>query len=683
MCLSCQFLFFFVFRGVALRLASSSFILLFIFASKERMALVNEERGKLGGMQFGSKFSGLFSAGGTDPREYVGPANPRRCATPQPLTKVAKAASRSPKRAVTPAAGQAQCHDGLLLGSSGGSRSIETFDPQQVYFEGEVVFDSPRTVEACLTLGILPKDLFARTPEDVRDEMVRLGDDVSDPNIVKQRYEWAEKKRFRDIEAIKAERNDSKIRSVRDSSKTSSPAKSYNSSAMIDQEERRLQKIIDTNTSRLRQQLLHRELLQRKRDKEDQRLAQQRRDDERKRHEDAIRQMEKSRKEEEAQLQRNEARECERAEEMEIVEQKRAQYEKKDAEMKERMEREHRLREAHNEAKRQMNAERRERIKETTEKEARQRRERFRARWKEFEASRQEHEERREVLRAHQRAEAARKQEKIEEAIARCQKQLERKIAKTQAREQAAEEQLRRFKEEWEETYEKRREEDAVRESQRKAVYEDAKLQHEEKVARLSNRIRHIQLHMQELGEKTESENRLRHETQRERELHKRDCVERSKRKEVDRVRRIEASILHKVQISEELKERQEELKLQRKEHRQKVEQTRVQVPTVTPGPGDYCLLDGNVGTAGPRWKFGLPASVMSLRVISRHHPAPGYHPAPGPCTYVPSEEFSAPKLRMPRPFFARHDRWNTSRDAEVTPGPAEYAPEILAFKKK
>ena len=571
----------------------------------------------------------------------------------------------------------------MLIGVASGKKSLIDFDIHQTYNEGDILLDSPRSVQACLFMGISPVELLAVSYHDVVDQMKRAGESVSDPDVCKMRYRYLCERRERMMMGVVEKRDKIIIEEIEKqhranaSGRNDSPDKQAAAhSTMIYDEEKRLQKIVDTNLSRLRQQLLHRELLQRQREKEDARLNAQRKADEQRRKDNAAYLAEKSRKEEEAQALRNEARELERKKHAAEVELKRAKYEEKDFKVKERLRKSQMVKEAMNESKQLHNLQRRRQMKQQADMVLEKRRSDFEVRWQQFEQDREEYKEELRLKAQQRRAEAERKQEKIESAIERCEEILQAKIDRTNEREAKAQAKLKEHAEERAEQQRKHQEEEAAKERMRQAVYADAQLQLQERAVKFTNRIRQAEARLRRNAELQAEEMRRKHEEQREQELEKKLCVGRSKKIDEARRQSLQTAIERKNEKIEADKLRREILTEKRKLHREEVERSRVHIPESTPGPGDYLVTVGDCGTEGAKWRFGLPASVMSLRTISRTQPPPGYEASPGPGVYQPDTKMYARHRTAPSASMMRHDRWTQPQNAEITPGPADYAPK-------
>lgn len=577
------------------------------------------------------------------------------------------------------------------------SAALSSFGGDTVAVEGKriVLLDSPRSVEACLRLGLSPFDFVPPQFDEVVRRMKDTGESVEDPSIVKMRYSYLVQRSKQKLRAACEERVrimvEKSAQSERDGnrsfSSTSAAAapcpgqQQADNSTRIQEEEKRLQKIVENNKNRLRQQLLHTQLIEKQREREEQKLMSQRRDDELQKKNRVREMIERSKKEEEAQALRNEARELERREQQARVELKRAMYEAKDKQVKDRIQRQRLEAEAENEAKRLLNLERQKQMKEQADALLVERRKEFQRRNEAFEASQEEFRHQLEVRKEERLAVARIKQRKIREAIQRSNDQQAAKIQRALEKERLADELRRQQEEIAAEKLRLKNQMEEEKERQRQAVVAEAQAREAQRVADLQAKLEATEHHMQTVAEQREAEMRVRSEVQRQKELDKLDCVQRSKFMEEHRISLLEKSSIEKVLRVERLQEQQEILKEKRKLHREEAERTRVVIQEVTPGPSDFIVTIGDIANNDrPKWKMGLPATTMMTQVVQKNVPAPGYMSSPGPCVYE-YERFLDSKHRKPEAFsMIKHDRWQAASEALRTPGPADYAPQTPSF---
>ena len=651
---------------------------------KESTSEMADERDSGPGMQFGSAYPGLFSSNGSDPRTYIGPPNARRCTTPSSVARSNRSRTPSGRHSNSSSKSNSPSRvvNGMLVGCEGGQLSLLTFDPEQPYAPGSLLLDSPRSVAACLRLGLTPADMLIPTFEALVLEMKRRDEDTSDTVVTQMRYNYLCRRARQKLKLATDERNSVIFESAGSAHITNESGNTDRgqSSSKIQEEERRLQKIVANNKSRLWQQLLHSELMQKKREREDERIAAARIATENQRKQRVQEMIEKSRKDEEAQALRSEARELERREQQARSELKRALYEAKDKQVKERIQQQIIEAEAENEAKRQLNAERREQMKKQAEQVVRAKRTEFERRTEVFEKSREEFEHKLEVKKQERASLAKLKRLKIAEAIERSNEQQAAKIHKTLEKERIAEEHRRENEAALQEELRKKAEMEKEMAEKRRRVLLEAQERERLRIEQLIANMTAEEQKMHKLEQEREAQKRIHAEVEREKELDKLDCVERSKRIEANRIQQLQALQEEKRRRIEEMYAQQEELKRKRKEHREEAERSRVKIVESTPGPLDFVPLNNTIAANDePKWKFGLPASTMGLRVVVRDCPAPAYCVSPGPCIYR-FETCEDARHRKTAAFsMSRHDRWVQQSDVQVTPGPQDYAPQTTS----
>jgi hypothetical protein len=558
-----------------------------------------------------------------------------------------------------------------------GRDDLQRLDPNR-----DVLLDSPRSVEACLRLGLCPSDFFSPTYDEVVKSMKDKGENIQDDVVCKMRYSYLVHRAKQKHAAACEER----VRVIAEESAgrgygsgghggVTQAAAAADNSTRIQDEERRLAKIVDNNKHRLRQQLLHHQLIEKQREREEQKKESQRRSDEAQAKRRLREMIERSKKEEEAQALRNEARELEQEEQRRRVELKRALYEAKDRQVKDRIQKQRLEAEAENEAKRLLNLQRQQQMREQADKVTLERRKEFQRRNEIFEAAQADYKHQLEVKREEHRAIARLKHKKIMDAIQRSNDQQEAKIQRALEKERQADELRKLQAEDAAEQQRIKHANEAQREAERLEVLRAAQQRQRDRVEHLEEKIASTEEHMEDLHKQREAEARIRSEVQKQKELDKADCVRRSKFTEEYRVRQIDESNREKILRVERLQQQQALLKEKRKLHREEAERTRVKIEEVTPGPSDFVPQQGAVGMDAPRWKIGLPASALAMRVIMKNVPAAGYHGSPGPCVYR-YENIRDARHRQPEAFsMIKHDRWAAQSEMSVTPGPQDYAP--------
>jgi hypothetical protein len=615
-------------------------------------------------MQFGSSHPSLFSTGCADPREYVGAPVPRRAMSSHGHRPTSPQYARPSTSVKLRPPGQ-QVRNGML-DDGVGAVSLLNMDVHREFNPKYAHLTSPRSIKACRTLGLTPGDLMTVTLDDCVKKMTSNGEDVTDPHVVQKRHEYWSLRRDQKFESARQERD----RLCSSDEHHAAPSRVGVSSNVLAQKQQ-LQKIIDANANRLKQQLLHQEVLQRQREKEEDNRRQQRLADEEAREQQRQLELQKARKEEEAQHLRAEVKELQRQEAATVIDMKRAEAERKDITLRDRLMRKRLVAEAKNEAKRERNATRRGAMREQAEVVAAHRRSTFEARWEQFKDSQDEFARRREEASRLRAIEGDRKREKIERTKQRCDEVLHAKIHRTQQREERAEAMLREHAQARDEELAEKAELDELRAAEREVVFQAAQQQHQARVWRLTEKIDAAQEHMRQLQAQLDTERRLRRETQRESELDKRDCVTRRQKADEHRRALLESKLEDKRQRVERMKEQQVELMRRHKDLREEAERSRVHVLNPTPGPSDYDTIPRV--KEGSKWKFGLPAAVLAARQVAKDYPAPGYDASPGPCNY------SMPlKPHTPQFSLCRTERWHQPSEMHATPGPSDYAPDSV-----
>lgn len=601
-------------------------------------------------MNFGSPFSGLFATGATDPRDYIG--SQRRTERTSPP----RANSASLRRAAPSVPGTTSpvscdvCVDGVV-------KSLDNFDASAS--RDLLLLNSPRSLSACRKLGILPEQLLRTSLEQCRRDMISAGEDVSDETVVELRFNYLCRRRQQKFEAAVAERERIMLSALHhDVTRSSSPSSTHASiahhtSTMILEDERRLKRIITANVSRTQQQLLHAELRAKQREKEDARLREAHAQDEDRQRERRELERKKEKCEEEAHRLRLDAQILEREEALKVAELKRQEYEAKDDEIKMRITARTLLIQARNDHTRRQNAERRDAMLREAARILAEKKEKFQARWREFDETQEELRKRREADDRRRQIESKMKQEEIEEIKLRSAMLLEAKIRRTLRKEERSVELMEERKDEVQGVAEKKAAEDAANEAKRAAVYDEAQQRDRERVHRLLRKIRLTDEHIEVENKRRAAQSRLRSEILRQKQLDKLECADRSKRADAAAREDLMNNIDQKCQRVENMKEQREDLKRRRQELRREAERTRVSLVEPSPGPLDYVADTLAIGKAGPKWKFGMPASALGARQVSKSVPAANYFQSPGPAQYSPIR-----RGRTPAYSIARSSRW-------------------------
>jgi hypothetical protein len=404
----------------------------------------------------------------------------------------------------------------------------------------------------------------------------------------------------------------------------------------VREEARRLQRLKEAQSTRLRQQLLHRELLDKQREREEEQRRERlmldaarteaRRQLERQRNEEADRRM---RRRDEALVAEREAHETR-------MQESRAAFASRTSQLDARFDARRRQLEIEHEALRRVNDERRQQMRDDAAEQVREKRAKF-------EASQLRAAERRQrqaaqwadlltQREAQLRDDEARRVEAKERSDALYRAKADRVLEKE--RDQA--ERLRRSEQDRAALLKDRIHRGREREEFRQYKHEQAQERFATRTDRLLRHLSDQEARAEAIrAEKTEAQ-RDQREVQAERELRRRDAVDHLQREREAEVERIVESIEGRTQRVTRIQDQRDALRMQRRALRAGFERARYTVRDPTPGPGDYHVADKTVGTDGPAFTFGLPASAVAARQVQRNAPASGYVASPGPCVYSP-----------------------------------------------
>ena len=523
-------------------------------------------------------------------------------------------------------------------------------------YDGSQLLSTPRSLQACSRVGIDPRDLMVPTLRDTLAELRKAKEPTSDESIVKMRHAFRIQMQQRKLKAAV----ESYWLVCEEQALTPKPTSTTGvDSSKVLAEERQLRKIVETNKSRLRQQLLRMQLLQKQRQREDERLEVQRQADIQKRDELVRSMAERSKKEEEAAALRNQARDLEKTHMALVAEEARQRYETQNAELKSRMEERRRALDESNAAKREANRARRSRMKEQSESIIAQRRDELQSRMDAFEHEHISRLRQRDIEQARKRSEAEAREEKIQEAIRRSNAQLQAKVLMTEAKAAAVEQRLRDFALDRSEKRMANLADEMEKEAKRQEAYAQAVHVHQERVQQFVSRMAANDDRQKSLADDRQAQQRVTQELAKQRVLMKQDAVNRQRRVDERDRENLMKRVDHKVSRIADMQRREHDMKVQRKLHREEAERTRVKLTDVTPGPSDYVVTEGECGSNGPQWKLGLPASAAGPRVVLKCQPVPGYDCSPGPAAYS-TGDVSESRHRTRSAFsFSKADRFS------------------------
>ena len=499
-------------------------------------------------------------------------------------------------------------------------------------------------------------------------------EDLSDKEIVRMRFAYNLSIHKQRLKAVLQEYE----KGPRELSRYRAPALPVTSLA---NEERSLQKVTDANRSRLRQQLLRSQLMAKQRRKENERLEAERRDAERRQKQAIARLAEQSRREEEAMALRAQARLEDQRQQAERSQAQLAEYEEKDSALRARLDE---MRESianRNAAKRQRNEQRQEKIRLQSGYLEEKRRTELQQRMQQFEDGRRQHRAQRATEHAQRRAEAEERAVQIKEATQRRDELLRAKIELAEAKERRADEKIHEQQQERSEGMRRKMLNEAEREAQRQEAYNTALENANQRIQELRQRDEDERIRSESLKRERGHARKVRQEKARQKQLEKQDKVLRSRRIDESRRGELLSFIESKHETMEVVRATKEEMAKRRREQREEADKSRVKPPDDSPGPCDYLISQGDTGTEGPKWHFGLPANAMGTRTVQRHVAPPGVVTSPGPSAYR-VEACDKSTLRSAAMYsFPKEAR---GRDRlVVTPGPQDYAPETPSPQRR
>jgi len=326
----------------------------------------------------------------------------------------------------------------------------------------------------------------------------------------------------------------------------------------------------------------------------------------------------------------------------------------------ERLDKQRKDKESYNEAVKLHNVQRRDLMKQQSEQRMAERNTKIEQRWQVFEDSQIQFQNDLHRKREERKQRAAEKLESIKKAVQRANALIDARAAKAYEKEAHVAELMKIHDEERKDKGIQHEQEEEVKNERRKIIYEESVKQHHEKAVTLSHKIDHAEKRLRDIRAENESQRRQKHEVAREKEIDKMESIHRWKLIEQQKINKLEGSIDDKGKRVDRMRDQQEQLKLKRKHFREEAERNRVVVVETTPGPGDYDISKP-LGTDQPKWRFGLPASAMGPRTISREQAPSGGADLPGPCAYYAETGRSSRLANHPTFSFAKHERWSAA----------------------
>eukprot|EP01006_Ploeotia_vitrea_P021530 TRINITY_DN53928_c0_g1_i1.p1 TRINITY_DN53928_c0_g1~~TRINITY_DN53928_c0_g1_i1.p1 ORF type:complete len:583 (-),score=96.93 TRINITY_DN53928_c0_g1_i1:831-2579(-) len=493
-------------------------------------------------------------------------------------------------------------------------KSLEDLDENAEWSRGVILIDSPRSVEACLRLGVNP-------PELLKTKLVIPAG--TDPNLAKVQYIHKERRRKQKLKALKEERHHLM-------GEGAGIVKEHNAnlaSTMLDLEEQRMQRILAANQSQLRQQLLHDERMKKKVKDREEKVAQQRERDEQNRinkaREARERFEERERKHKQIKAQRDE----ERAQQQALIALRQEDYNSQEERRRQRnMEKQQELELIH-QVNREKAGARQTVIKELSQQILEERRQMYEDKQARADLSRKAFEEFRDEQLMKHRQRAHQRERRIKDAQQRGHDIENYKIALALAKQEKADNARKKFEEERAAAAAEKRRKEEEKEARRKLIYETAKEEEQKKIQGFLHRQEVAAENQRRLKEEHDAEMALKMLDMKLKAADKRENVERMKKiYEYQKFKTLE-SIEGKIKKSNFIAAQTEELKQRRKQQRDEVERNKVFFAQTTPGPGEYLgpyvPSDKNIPAHG----FGVARDDMILA-------QPG-NSSPGPAAYV------------------------------------------------
>eukprot|EP00760_Papus_ankaliazontas_P018862 PhM_4_TR1772/c0_g1_i1/m.94220 len=580
-----------------------------------------------------------------------------------------------------------------------GLRSLENFNVDERHVSGKILLNSPRSVQACVNLGLVPREFLRRSMKDYANDIIRERGPKNDEEVVRMRYKYAEQRRQQKLEAARTER----MRLVQLEEREQLTTHSFDGGSsggehttvlgdgtalgnnttqkaeMVRNEEAKLHKIIAASESRFKQQLLHMEISRSRREEREKKIEQQKERERQRQEEIRMAMVENDRAAEREQAKRAEMRELERRQQEAELEKRQLLYTQKQNAVADRIQQQRLENEEQNRIKRERNELRQKMMQQQAIELQQKKREGFEERWERFQQAQREFRERQEEERLQRREEAEEKQRHISAAIARANLIQENQTRQTLLRELKAEQRIEQFNKMRADELEAKRLKDIEKEVQRQQIFDDAMLLQKERVARLKHKMLISEKHMEDVQQRRERELRDHHENEREKQMDKTDNINRKKRI----TEKLRQDLLDEIEEKDtrvsRMKEQQADIMDKRRMHRLKVETMRISFQEAKPGPGEYDTATNALAPHSPQWKFGLPVSLQTMRVIDKKSAPPGVVLSPGPAAYGAAGALdrtlhAPPAFTLPKSSRFR-DKFKASMD--VTPGPGEYSGDV------
>eukprot|EP01064_Diplonema_japonicum_P034027 TRINITY_DN6895_c0_g1_i1.p1 TRINITY_DN6895_c0_g1~~TRINITY_DN6895_c0_g1_i1.p1 ORF type:complete len:615 (+),score=106.54 TRINITY_DN6895_c0_g1_i1:61-1905(+) len=554
-----------------------------------------------------------------------------------------------------------ECDEGII---EGGKVNLLNINES----EGKIL-DSPRSMEACLRLGILPEEIVSKPLEYFLMEHSKNGTkrlSKTDTECAKAHYEHYETRRMMKLETLMEERNNI-IKHSMQLSLTRTSKKSRKASALFALEESKLKKLVDANQTMLRQRLLHESKVASIREQREQALEQERLRDEKMK---AAQRQESAKNElETAVRQKLSAAKklLEKRQQQAALLKKQRTHQQKEELRKKQVEEKKKSLEEQNRARSCVNEERQKQIHQQNKMLQEGRRLELLGRIERTEEIKLLQDKQRVDALQERREQAAMKQSKIKAALERSAAAREQKVSRALEKEAKANMALDDFEKTRSKLLLEKRSQDEEKEKRRKIVYKEAMRLVDERKNQIISKKLTQEKHFAVLQKKKANEKKLRS-----------NQIHLKVRDRVDNVARMKKVVEFKKYLTvekiesknrkvEEIREEKEKLKEKRSRHRAAIEAARIPLKTYSPGPGDYTTQEAVCQASSPQWKFGLAPSNLAMRVITpdgvvARGSAPGYVSSPGPCAYSqPSPSTESYRRRAPAFAVSKAPRFNES----------------------
>ena len=552
-------------------------------------------------------------------------------------------------------------------------RGLSLLDLNIANLTEDVVLQSPRSVQACLRLGVQPTELKKMPFEECLRSTCQSGSGgrprQADVECANAKMRHLEERRMSRYYALLYERS-----VIADASQTFAAVGQRSGGAaaseMVVAEELKLKKLVDANQAMLRQRMAHEHRVQAVADERARLVAEQKARDASAKSE-ARRQEQLREEEQEIRQQLLKMKKSLEKREMEalMARRQRSHREKELQRRKEQRERKEAL-ELQNRLKSDTAAERQRTIREYNHELEEDRRQVLLTRIEKSEQNKLETEKKRRLEVKRRKARMMLKQAKIQAALARSQHARSTKVEFALMKEEKAEEALRMFEQARDRLLDEKKDVDRDKRERRQRIYEEAQRLELGRKETIQEKQRLQEHHFTEMMQRRDEDCRVRHNVRSLKVQDKLDNVERMKKVTEYRkyltVERIEA----KSKKTADMDAERERLKATRKRHREAIEAARVPVKRHTPGPGNYLGLDAPEAAArsSPQWKFGVGAAYQAMRVVAPEKiskgVAPGYVSSPGPCAYAPVPvEVESSKRCMPAYTLSKATRFGLVRE--------------------